>query len=58
MPNWTLIRLREKAKGEISEGLFRRLELKAAVDTRERETVDEFLKRGGVIRRVDKPERS
>jgi len=58
MPNWTIIRLREKAKGDISGGLFRRLESKSFADTRKAETVDEFLKRGGKIRRVDEPGRS
>jgi hypothetical protein len=58
MPNWTIIRLREKAKGNISEGLFRRLENKSFADTRKAETVDEFLKRGGKIRQVNEPERS
>ena len=55
MPNWTLLRLREKAKGKMSEGLFCRLELKALENRPKTETVDEFLKRGGIIRRVDAP---
>lgn len=59
MPNWTIIRLREKAKGNRSEGLFRRIESRAAADPRKAETVEEFLARGGNIVNVSKtkPER-
>ena len=49
MPNWTIVRLREKAKADVAESVFRRIEEGIRADHRKAETVDEFLKRGGKI---------
>jgi len=49
MPNWTLLRLREKAKADMAESIFRRIEERNRTDHKKAETVDEFLKRGGQI---------
>ncbi len=48
MPNWTVVRLREKARGDRSEALFRRIDSRRELPRME--AVDDFLKRGGKIK--------
>jgi hypothetical protein len=52
MPNWTLLRLREKAKGAQSEGFFKYIEAKNASDCRKSEPLESFLARGGRIKHI------
>ncbi len=55
MPNWTIIRLKEKARQDVAESVFCKIEANIYRDRRPAETVDEFLKRGGKITKL--PER-
>jgi hypothetical protein len=48
MPNWTVVRLREKARGDRSEALFRRIDSRRELPRME--AIADFLKRGGKIK--------